>query len=144
LATVRARWDAVLQENLAAAQKAAEESGENFNASVAFDELRLQMIVNDLQRNEVAENDRQKHLNELRGLTRGGKKGDFLALQILQKEAEKGTRSDKNDLDFLKKNLHKRLENGEIDPVINELLALTQNKPPLQERLKNMKLALRK
>ena len=144
LATVRTRWDAVLQENLVAAQKAAEESGESFNASVAFDELRLQMIVNDLQRNEVAENDRQKHLNELRGLTRGGKKGDFLALEILQKEAEKEEGLKKNNLAFLKKNLHKRLENGEIDPVINELLTLTKDNQPLQERLRNMKLALRK
>ena len=144
LATVRTRWDAVLKENLAAAQKAAEESSENFSASVAFDELRLQMIVNDLQRNEVAENDRQKHINELRGLTRGGKKGDFLALEILKRETEKEGSLNKNDLDFLKKNLHTRLEKGEIDPVINELLTLTKGNSPLQERLRNMKLALRK
>ncbi len=148
LAAVRTNWDAVLQENLAAAQKTAEESGEHFSASVAFDELRLQMIVNDLQRNEIAENDRQKRVNELRGLTRGGKKGDFMALEILQKEAEKTAKKEgdlnKNDLDFLKKNLHKRLENGEIDPVINELLTLTKAIPTVQERLKAMKLALRK
>ena len=144
LATVRTRWDAVLQENLKAAQKTAEESNENFNASVAFDELRLQMIVNDLQRNEGTENDRQKYLNELRGLTRGGKKGDFLALEILKKETEKEGTLGNNDLDFLKKNLHKRLQKGEIDPVINELLTLTKENQPLQERLKTMKLALRK
>ncbi len=144
LSTVRTYWDAVLQENLVAAQKAAEESGAHFNASVAFDELRLQMIVNDLQRNEGTENDRKKHLNELRGLTRGGKKGDFLALEILQKETEKEGSLNRNNLDFLKKNLHRRLENGEIDAVIGELLALTKDNPPLQERLKSMKLALRK
>lgn len=144
LATVRTRWDAVLQENLIAAQKAAEESGENFSASVAFDELRLQMIVNDLQRKEVAQNDRQKRVNELRGLTRGGKKGDFMALEILQKEGEKEGGLNKNNLDFLKKNLHKRLENGEIDAVISELLSLTKDNQPLQERLRTMKLALRK
>lgn len=144
LATVRTRWDAVLQENLQAAQKASEESGENFNASVAFDELRLQMVVNDLKRSNVSESERKNLVKELRGLSRGGKKGDFVALEMLKSETEKESKLKNNDLEFLKRNLHKRLENGEIDPVISELLTLTKQNAPLQERLKNMKLALRK
>ena len=73
LATVRASWNGVLQENIATAQKAAAESGENFNASVAFDDLRLQMIVNDLKRENLAENERQQRVNELRSLSKDGK-----------------------------------------------------------------------
>lgn len=148
LATVRANWDAVLKENMEVAQKSAVESGENFNASVAFDDLRLQMIVNDLKRENVAETDRQNLVNELRGLSRNGKKGDFVALEILKKEAEKEAENldnaRNNDLEFIKQKLHKRIEIGEIDGVISELLMLTKNNASLQERLKSMKLALRK
>ena len=73
LATVRASWDAVLKENMDTAQKNAAESNENFSASVAFDDLRLQMIVNDLKRENVAEADRQNLVNELRSLSKNGK-----------------------------------------------------------------------
>ena len=59
LTAVRAAWDAVLQENLEAAQKAAKERGEDFDKSVAFDDLRLQMIVNELKRGGLDADKRQ-------------------------------------------------------------------------------------
>ena len=84
----------------------------------------------------------------MRSLSKDGKKGDFLALEILKKEREKQAdnkdKSKDNDLEFIKQNLHKRIEIGEIDGVIKELLTLTKNNTSLQERLKEMKMALRK
>lgn len=146
LATVRASWDAVLKENMDAAQKAAVEINENFSASVAFDDLRLQMIVNDLKRENIAEADRQNLVSELRNLSKNGKKGDFIALEILKKETDKQAdnkdKSRDNDLEFIKQNLHERIEIGEIDGVINELLTLTKNNTSLQGRLKEMKIEL--
>ena len=143
LATVRASWNAVLKENIDAAEK-----NENFSASVAFDDLRLQIIVNDLKRENVAESERQSLVNELRSLSKNGKKGDFIALEILKKEMEKQAdnkdKSKDNGLEFIKQDLHKRIEIGEIDGVIKELLTLTKNNTSLQERLKEMKMALRK
>ena len=106
------------------------------------------MIVNDLKRENVAEADRQNLVNELRSLSKDGKKGDFLALEILKKEMEKQAdnkdTSKDNDLEFIKQNLHKRIEIGEIDGVIKELLTLTKNNTSLQESLKEMKMVLRK
>ncbi len=137
---VRAAWDKVLNENLAAARTAAEERGEDFDASVAFDDLRLQMIINELKRGGADENKRQNLLTELRSLSRGGSKADIVALEILEKEQINSMKS----LEDIKKELHIRIDKGEIDTAINELLDLTKAQNEVQKRLKEMKLELRK
>lgn len=140
LTKIRNAWDEVLHENLAAARKAAEERGEDFDKSVAFDDLRLQMIVNELKRGVEDADKRQALLTELRGLTRGGTRGDMVALEILEKE--NGTTH--NSLDDIKRVLHERIDKNDVDGVINELLSLTKAQTALQTRLKELKLGLRK
>ena len=140
LTQVRTAWDKVLQDNLAAARKAAEERGEDFDASVAFDDLRLQMIINELKQGITDENKRQNLMTELRSLSRGVGKGDIVALEILEKEQT----NSKKSLENIKKELHIRIDKGEIDTAINELLDLTKAQTTLQTRLKEMKLELRK
>lgn len=140
LTKIRNAWDEVLHENLAAARKAAEERGEDFDKSVAFDDLRLQMIVNELKRGVEDTDKRQALLTELRGLTRSGTRGDMVALEILEKE--NGTTH--NSLDDIKRVLHQRIEDGDIDGVINDILDMTKTQTPLQTRLKELKLNLRK
>ena len=140
LTKIRNAWDEVLHENLAAARKAAEERGEDFDKSVAFDDLRLQMIVNELKRGVEDADKRQALLTELRGLTRGGTRGDMVALEILEKE--NGTTH--NSLDDIKRVLHQRIEEGDIDGVINDILDMTKTQTALQTRLKELKLNLRK
>ena len=140
LERVRTAWDKVLHDNLAAARKAAEERGENFDASVAFDDLRLQMIINELKRGVADENKRQDLLTELRSLSRGGGKADIVALEILEKEQQVAPKK----LEDIKRGLHVRIDKGEIDTAINELLDLTKAQTNLQTRLKEMKLELRK
>ncbi len=137
---VRVAWDAVLNENLEAARKAAAERGENFDASVAFDDLRLQMIVNELKRGVADENKRQALLTELRGLTRGSGRADIVALEILEKEKT----VTESSLEDIKRGLHQRIENDELDGVIKELLDLTKAQEGLQGRLKELKMLLRK
>lgn len=137
---VRAAWDTVLHENLAAARKAAAERGEDFDKSVAFDDLRLQMIVNELKRGVEDADKRQALLTELRGLTRGGGRGDIVALEILEKELNTVSKN----LDDIKRALHERIDKDDVDGVINELLTLTKAQTALQTRLKELKLAMRK
>ena len=137
---VRTAWDTVLQDNLAAARKAAEERGENFDTSVAFDDLRLQMIINELKRGVEDETKRQNLITELRSLSRGGGKADIVALEILEKEKFEAPQT----LEDIKRALHIRIDNDEIDGAINELLDLTKVQTGLQTRLKEMKLSLRK
>lgn len=137
---VRIAWDTVLHDNLAAARKAAEERGENFDKSVAFDDLRLQMIVNELKRGVEDADKRQALLTELRGLTRGGGRGDIAALEILEKEQNTVSKN----LDDIKRALHERIDKDDVDSVIYELLTLTKAQTALQTRLKELKLAMRK
>ena len=137
---VRTAWDTVLQDNLAAARKAAEERGENFDTSVAFDDLRLQMIINELKRGVEDETKRQNLITELRSLSRGGGKADIVALEILEKEKFEAPQT----LEDIKRALHIRIDNDEIDGAINELLDLTKVQTGLQTRLKEMKMDLRK
>ena len=137
---IRDAWDTVLHENLAAARKAAAERGEDFDKSIAFDDLRLQMIVNELKRGVEDADKRQALLTELRGLTRGGTRGDMVALEILEKE----TNNVPKNLDDIKQALHERIDKDDMDGVINELLSLTKAQTALQRRLKELKLGLRK
>jgi hypothetical protein len=137
---IRDAWDNVLHDNLDAARKAAAERGEDFDKSIAFDDLRLQMIVNELKRGVEDADKRQALLTELRGLTRGGTRGDMVALEILEKE----TNNVSKNLDDIKRALHERIDKDDVDGVINELLSLTKAQTALQTRLKELKLGLRK
>ena len=137
---VRTAWDKVLQDNLAAARKAAEERGEDFDTSVAFDDLRLQMIINELKRGVEDDNKRQNLITELRSLSRGGSKGDIVALEILEKDKSETRQT----LEDIKRALHIRIDKGEIDTAINELLDLTKAQTAVQARLNELKLSLRK
>ncbi len=137
---VRTAWDKVLQDNLAAARKAAEERGEDFDTSVAFDDLRLQMIINELKRGVEDDNKRQNLITELRSLSRGGGKGDIVALEILEKNKREAPKT----LEDIKRALHIRIDNNEIDTAINELLDLTKAQTAVQTRLNELKLSLRK
>ena len=137
---VRTAWDKVLQDNLAAARKAAEERGEDFDTSVAFDDLRLQMIINELKRGVEDDNKRQNLITELRSLSRGGSKGDIVALEILEKDKSEAPKT----LEDIKRALHIRIDKGEIDTAINELLDLTKAQTAVQARLNELKLSLRK
>ncbi len=137
---IRTTWNTVLQDNLAAARKAAQEQSEDFDTSVAFDDLRLQMIINELKRGVEDDNKRQNLITELRSLSRGGSKGDIVALEILEKNKSEAPKT----LEDMKQALHIRIDNNEIDTAINELLDLTKAQTAVQTRLKEMKMGLRK